>query len=426
HKKRRPLASFFVNTELPLCASRKASRYILFDVAVVIAALILCIFLYKCSLVDEIKTNSKPEAEAEAKTEPESQPKEKANNDADDSSEKQATIKEPSEKTNQAKPENPQQQNDSVIFFANRRVIISATVLISLLIIYFVCINVFINKLSNKNNREQVYTNLNSVIDWLDEGYEIAQKELSDKWMLLAKDEDVRALNQEAINNICETMKKEHNLDKMFITDKNGKILYSFSGEKDKANSIFKKIIPVIGRKIASERFGTAESWNSRIDSLMINTIGESFSDLLGESALSILKAFEKFDTVSEIELGNKRHLVFSTVIETPKNEQLILIIWQDSQSFSQDYLVNKIKDSQSLPENLRKVMLSMVPVHLDNQPYPPEITKYSFSRDITERVNYTKRPANFETNAGGQKFYGVGTMLNSIPNYVIFALQEE
>ena len=67
-----------------------------------------------------------------------------------------------------------------------------------------------------------------------------------------------------------------------------------------------------------------------------------------------------------------------------------------------------------------------MVPVHLDNQPYPPEITKYSFSRDVTERVNYTKRPANFETNAGGQKFYGVGTMLNSIPNYVIFALQEE
>ncbi len=375
---------------------------ILFDVAVVITALLLCIFLYKCSLIKGIETSSKPATEVKSDSESK-------------------------EKTNQAKlVDTPQQSGSVIYYFASRRVIVSAAVLISLLIIYFISINIFINKFSNKNNREQIYTNLNSVIDWLDEGYEIAQKELSDKWMLLAKDEDVRALNKEAINSICETMKKEHSLDKMFITDKNGKIQYSFSGEIDKANSIFKKIIPVIGRKIASERFGTTESWNSRIDSLMINTIGESFSDLIGEGALSILKAFEKFDTVSEIELGNKRHLVFSTVIETPKNEQLILIIWQDSQSFSQDYLVNKIKDSQSLPENLRKVMLSMVPVHLDNQPYPPEITKYSFSRDITERVNYTKRPANFETNAGGQKFYGVGTMLNSIPNYVIFALQEE
>ena len=306
------------------------------------------------------------------------------------------------------------------------RVTISAAILLSLLIIYFLSINVFINKFSNKNNREQIYANLNSVIDWLDEGYEIAQKELSDKWMLLAKDEDIRALNKEAINNICESLKKEHSIDKMFITDKNGKIQFAFSGDNSKGNGIFNKIIPVIGRKIASERFGTEESWNSKIDSLMVNSIGESISDLLGESALAILKAFEKFDTVSEIELGNKRHLVFSTVIEQPDKEQLILIIWLNSHRFSQDYLVNKIKDAQTLPENLRKVMLAMVPVHLDNQPYPPEITKYSFSRDVTERVNYTKRPANFETNAGGQKFYGVGTMLNSIPNYVIFALQEE
>ena len=384
---------------------------ILFDIAVIIVAILLCVFLYKCSLINKSETTKK----SEEVTNKESDKPSDNNNQKTDEAPKEAK-----------KADIPQQSESDLFYFANMRVTISAAILLSLLIIYFLSINVFINKFSNKNNREQIYANLNSVIDWLDEGYEIAQKELSDKWMLLAKDEDIRALNKEAINSICESLKKEHSIDKMFITDKNGKIQFAFSGDNSKGNGIFNKIIPVIGRKIASERFGTEESWNSKIDSLMVNSIGESFSDLLGEGALAILKAFEKFDTVSEIELGNKRHLVFSTVIEQPDKEQLILIIWLNSHRFSQDYLVNKIKDAQTLPENLRKVMLAMVPVHLDNQPYPPEITKYSFSRDVTERVNYTKRPANFETNAGGQKFYGVGTMLNSIPNYVIFALQEE
>ena len=384
---------------------------ILFDITVVFSAFLLCIFLYKCSVFQKLEKNDSSNSDFNIK------------NKSDCSSESQIIdiISEQSKQEN-----NSVKKNSDVFCIAIKRVTISSAALISLLIIYFISINIFINKFSNKNNREQIYISLNSVIDWLDEGYEIALKELSDKWMLLAKDNEIRALNKESINNICSSMKKKLMLDRMYITDKSGKILYAFSGDNDKRNSIFNKLIPIIGRKIASERFGSEESWNSKIDSLMLNSIGESFSDLLGEGTLSVLKAFEKFDTVSEIELGNKRHLVFSTLIQQQNKEQLILILWLDSNHFSQDYLVNKIKDSQSLPENLRKVMLAMVPIHLDNQPYPPEITKYSFSRDITERVNYTKRPANFETNAGGQKYYGVGTILNSIPNYVIFALQEE
>ncbi len=156
----------------------------------------------------------------------------------------------------------------------------------------------------------------------------------------------------------------------------------------------------------------------------MLDTITLTFSDLIGESATNVLKAFEHFDTFSELELGNKRHLVFSTIIENKEKTPLILIVWVDSQHFSHDYLINKIKDSQSLPENFRTITLAMVPVHLDSQPYPPEITKYSFSREITERVTYTKRTATFETSSGGQNYYGVGTILHSIPNYVVFALQ--
>ena len=389
---------------------------IIFDLTICIIAILLCLFLYKLS-------NIKLTAQTNVSSLETQEDKDSENDEETDTEQEKSNKEKTKPKESKPIPENNQKENNS-FFLANNRVMITAVVLITLLIVYFICINIFINRLSNKNNREQIYTNLNSVIDWLDEGYLIAQKELSDKWLLLAKDEDIKALKIDSIDNIANSLKQEHSIDRMFITDKNGKILYS-SNSSDKSN-IFNKLIPVIGRKIATERFGTEESWNSKIDSLMINSIGQSFSDLLGEGTLSVLKAFEKFDTVSEIELGNKRHLVFSTVIDSQENGQLILIIWLDSQYFSQDYLVNKIKDSQTLPENLRKVMLAMVPIHLDNQPYPPEITKYSFSRDVTERVQYTKRPTNFETNAGGQKFYGVGTILNSIPNYVIFALQEE
>ena len=399
---------------------------IIFDIIICLCALIVCFFLYKTGSIKAESANVNNNQEQNKNSDTDSDTDTEDTSESKTASESKTTDKSEKEENASGEPNSQPVQDPLLILLSeNKKLVLSSVLLGFVLIIYFICVNIFINKFSNKNNREQIYANLNSVIDWIDEGYAIAQKDLSEKWLLLAKDEEIKALNKDSIDNIAKNLKKEQNLDRMFITDKNGKTLYSFPEDSYK-NSIFNKLIPVIGRKIATERFGTAESWNSKIDSLMVNSIGQSFSELLGDGALSVLKAFEKFDTVSEIELGNKRHLVFSTVIEAQNNEQLILIMWLDSQHFSQDYLVNKIKDSQTLPENLRKVMLAMVPIHLDNQPYPPEITKYSFSRDITERVNYTKRPANFETNAGGQKFYGVGTMINSIPNYVIFALQEE
>ncbi len=364
---------------------------IIFDIIIIIGAILLSASLYKiASTIDNSRTNSSEETK---------------------------------ENTTSILPSNSEKKLNN-IYRLNKYAVLSTIYLLISLIIFFVSVNIFVSRFSNKNKKEKMHSNLLSVIDWLDEGYDIAKKELSDKWLMLAKDEDIKSLNQEAINNIANSLKKEHSIDRLFITDKNGKILYSLTNDNN--SSIFNKIIPVIARKIASERFGTEESWNSKIDSLMVNSIGQSFSELIGDNALNILKAFENFDTVSEIDLGNKRHLIFSTLIESQNNEKYVMIIWLDSQYFSQDYLVNKIKDSQSLPENLKQIMLAMVPIHLDNQPYPPEITKYSFSRDVTERIKYTKRSSDFMTKIGEQSYYGIGTILSSIPNYVIFALQAE
>ena len=297
----------------------------------------------------------------------------------------------------------------------------TSTISIIIFILFLIIINVFTEKIAYSNKKDQKYESLVSVLEWIDEGFTLSKKELADKWLTFSRDENVKILNKDSIDNIIKEYSKEDKVERVYITDGSGKILYSYSDGND---NIFNKIIPVVAKKIATERFGTEDSWKSLIEKQMLETFSQTFTDLIGESATNILKAFEHFDTFSELELGNKRHLVFSTIIENSRNTPMILIVWLDSQHFSHDYLLNKIKDSQMLPENLRTITLAMVPIHLDSQPFPPEITKYSFSRDITERVTYTKRTVNFETSAGGQNFFGVGTILHSIPNYVVFAVQ--
>ena len=314
-------------------------------------------------------------------------------------------------------------EKDAELQLLNKKLIITASICGLILIVFSFSVNVFIYNLSIKNKNESIYSNLTSALDWLDESYSLAKNDLSEKLLVLSQNEDVKNLDISSINSIVESYAKKHLISRMYITNKDGNIMFSFPESKD---SIFNKIIPIIGRKVALERLGSEENWKNKIDNMMINTVSLSFTDLLGEGATNLLNAFEKADTVSELELGNKRHLVFTTIVESKKEQPLIIIIWLDSDYFSYDYLINKIKDSQSLPENLRKITLAMVPVHLDSSPYPLEIAKYSFSRDITERVNFTKRSIQFESVMSGQKCYGVGTKLNAIPNYVIFALQEE
>ncbi len=314
-------------------------------------------------------------------------------------------------------------EKDAEFQLLNKKLIVTASICGLILIVFSVSVNVFIYNLSIKNKNESIYSNLTSALDWIEESYTLAKNDLSEKLLVLSQKEEVKNLDVASINNIVESFSKKQLISKMFITNRDGNILYSYPNNID---IIFNKIIPVIGRKVASERLGTEENWKNKIDNMMLNSVNTSFADLLGEGATNLLNAFEKFDTVTELELGSKRHLVFTTIVENDKKQPFIVIIWLDSDYFSYDYLINKIKDSQSLPENLRKITLAMVPVHLDSSPYPLEIAKYSFSRDITERVNFTKRSITFESVMSGQKCYGVGTKLNAIPNYVIFALQED
>ena len=288
-------------------------------------------------------------------------------------------------------------------------------------IILLISVNYLLYQFKEHYQKEQIYSNLNSVVDWLDEGYNLTKKELSEKWLALSQKEEVINISANAINSLVSSLPKNSKIERMFITDKSGKILYSYP---DDHSIIFSKLIPVIGRKIASEHLGTEENWKNKIENMMMNTISSSFTDLLGEGATSILNAFEKTNKVSEVELGSKRHLVFTTLITTQNRNPLVVIIMSDSNYFCRDYLVNKIKDLQALPEDLRDIILAIVPVHYDSQPYPPEITKYSFARDITERVAYTNQSIPFETIIGGQNSYGIGTKVKNFSDYVIFAIQ--
>ena len=300
------------------------------------------------------------------------------------------------------------------------KVYFSALTTSAIFITSLVLINFFISSFSASTRKELILSNLTSITDWLDESYNMAKKELRVKWLDMIAENDFKALNLRGTEQRVKAMSSSGKLDRLYITSKNGDMIYSYPQEP--TDNVFNRIIPIIARKIAIERFGSEESWKNRLDSLMMDSVSKSFTELIGEGARDLLKAFESQDSATELEFGNKRHLVFSATLEGNKGP-LIVIFWLDANRFSRDYIIEKIKDSESLPKNLRETILAMVPIHLDNLPYPPEIAKYSFAREVTERVSQSRRPIEFETKAGGQTFYGVGALLPSAPEYVVFAL---
>ena len=292
---------------------------------------------------------------------------------------------------------------------------------IMLLILFLALVNSFIRNNAVKSNKDMIYSNIYSVIDWVNDGYETAIKDLTQKMLALSKEESVSKLDSKKLDSINSKLCQEHRLSRMFITDKDGKILYSYPSNN---NGIFAKFIPVVARKIVMERLSSEENWKSKIEGLMMDSVSKSFADLVGENSNILLKAFENHNEATEFELGQKRQIVFSTIINSDSKAPKVLITWLDSEEFSNDYFINKIKDSENLPDNIKQTTLAIIPIQLDKKPYPREIVKYSFSRDITEKVAFTKRPTQFETSVGGQNFLGVGTTLKILPNYVVFGLQ--
>lgn len=293
----------------------------------------------------------------------------------------------------------------------------------SIMFVMFLGLVIFFTRYqTHQNIKNQTNDRLISVIDWLDEGYNIAKKELSDKWLQLASHDAAKNVDAAEMDNQINELQKNSLLDRLYIASNEGKILYSYPHEE--SNAIFNQIMPVIAKKITKDRFGLEKDWQSQINDLMIDAISSSFTDLLGEEAYDLLKAFETFDAATELELGAKRYLVFSTIINNGTAKPPIMITWLDANEFSKNYLIDKIKDSESLPQNLKEITIGMVPVSLDASPNPAQICKYSFSRDITERVAYQKRSILFETQVNDETRYGIGALLQLNPNYVIFAFQ--
>lgn len=319
--------------------------------------------------------------------------------------------------------QNLQNKTKNGLLLSEKAFLITNLLFATLLTIFLAAANLFISQLTTKIRKDMVYASIYSTVDWINEGYTIAKKELSQKWLEVSKEQCFIELDKEKLTQTANALCQSKKLTRMFLTDKEGKILFDYP--KSDKSSIFNKFIPVIARKISMEQLTSEESWQNKIDSLMLDSVSKSFTELLGENANKVLKAFENYNAASEFEFGNKRHIVFSTVIQNTK-EPVILITWLDSEIFCEDYFLNKIKDSETLPDNLKETLLAMVPIQLDKPPYPKEIVKYSFARNITDKVAFTKRPIDFATSLGGQDFLGVGTLLDSIPNYVIFALQRE
>ena len=291
------------------------------------------------------------------------------------------------------------------------------------IVLFLIVFGLVINISGSENDKDFAYRRLARILQLVDDGFEEAKVILKDRWINLSSDIAFKSLDKESMDARASDMFSVKLLTRAYVADENGDILWAYPNQA--LEGTFKKIMPVISRKIATDRFSTEQNWKNRIEDVLVGNITSSFSDILGDDAANILRPFENYDIISELNLGSNRSFVYSTLIKSKEEDKrYIFIAWLDAKPFAEDYLLGRIKEVEAMPENHKNFQLGMVSAQMDKSPYPSEIAKFSFSREMTERIVITGRSQHFEARRGTEKCFVVGERLRNVPSYILYALQ--
>lgn len=271
--------------------------------------------------------------------------------------------------------------------------------------------------------QQQTRDSLSRHIENLDENFIVAVGNLEKVFRRLSASTGIVNGDTARIRKDFSALKSADALQKLYMIDKNGRILLTLPGG-GASGEMVGKLMVAVARKLFQARFGGEQSWKDKVNDVMLESFTSSLSDLLGDAAASLFKPFENFDRISEIMFADRRNYVFSTFIGAEKGkDSILLILWQGAESFAERYLSRQIRRNLQTSERTSPIRLAMVPRRPGKLPYPREFGKYPFVVQLSERVTSAAAQQSSVEQIAGQEWLVMAAPMKKIPDYLVFAM---
>ncbi len=277
--------------------------------------------------------------------------------------------------------------------------------------------------LYGKNLVQHARERISRRLEALEENYAVAIEGLAEDYRRLPVVYNLKNKDFNHITQAFPTLQREERLQRIYVLNRKGRLLLSLPETNAPDGDLVARLMSAVARKLFISRFGSEQSWKDKMNDVMLESVAANFADLLGDITSELFKPFENLDQIGALNLAGRRVHVFSTFIDTDDPEEpLLMIIWQDVDAHARRYLRNQIADNISSSEARQPVRLGMVNVESGELPFPVELAKYPFVKQMIEHAWATRLlQFSVEEIAGNDHFVAVAPIAK-IPGHAIVA----
>lgn len=294
---------------------------------------------------------------------------------------------------------------------------------ISAPVLSFVLIGFQYTVVSRQVACQDVWANLATHIENVDKNYEVAVDNLAKVYSQLVVHESIKKVAVAKLSALMEDLQAKDALNRLFVVDHNGQILFQWPQSRS-AQDFIRKLIPTIGRRIYSLHQPGEQSLHNKVSDMMVESITDSYAEVIGDSRAGLFRNFENLNQINEFWFANRRYYVYSAFIPRAVGEKPnLLVIWHGTESFSERYLLRQVKRNLETPATRQPIRLAVVQRQQLQMPYPREFNKYPFATAMLERVNGAETQQNSIEEKDGESWLVSASPLKRIPGYVLFAM---
>jgi len=277
-------------------------------------------------------------------------------------------------------------------------------------------------QIKKQQSISNIRENLDELVESVDESYELAVRNLGLVYDEICQHESLVNFNRENLNSLATYLSEKDAVQRIFMVDSEGEILFGWPSGVD--NDVVKKLLPAVARRIYQMHLGFEPSLKNKLNDMMVDKMTEGFSEILGDVKAGLYRNFENLNRVNEIWLGKNRYYIYAGFVHSSeKNKPELLLLWHKTDSFARRYLIRQVRRSITSSDKERSASLAMMSRREDEMPFPPELTKYSFSRSLSERVKKTgNRQFSIEEKAG-EKWLVLAHPMMRVPDSILFAM---
>jgi len=278
-------------------------------------------------------------------------------------------------------------------------------------------------QVKNQQQISNVRESLEAMVESVDESYEIAVNKLESLYDRIRQHNYLRNLDMKKLANLSSYLVDRDAFQRIFVVDPDGEIRFGWPSQKND-DDLVKKLIPAVARRIYSMHLGVEPNLKNRLNDMMVDKMTDGFSEVLGDLKSGLYDNFENLNRINEIWLGSNRYYVYAGFIESAGEKRPnLLLLWHKTNSFARRYLTRQVRRNLATIESNLPIRLAMMPRRLDETPFPPELTKYSFSRSLSERVNKTGSRQFSIEEKDGERWLVLAHPMKRVPDRILFAM---